>query len=98
MSVTRNLLEFPAGSLVRVVEIRGALSARVREHLSAYGIIPGTLLTVLRHLPLTLLAVEHAELALETEVAQEIRAVPAGWSCAGGESQAHAARVKETRG
>ena len=69
----KTLLDFPAKSRVRVVGIPDDLPHELRSHLSAWGLSPGTILTVLGHRPVTRLAVEHAELALENSVAAVVQ-------------------------
>lgn len=44
-------------------------TAELRERLLAYGLIPGQTLRVLAQKPLTVVQVEHTELALERELA-----------------------------
>ncbi|AJP49190.1 hypothetical protein PG1C_13645 [Rugosibacter aromaticivorans] len=48
------------------------LALDLRGHLSAWGLTPGTLITLLAHHPVTRIAVEHAELALEDVIARAI--------------------------
>ncbi|MBW7903883.1 MAG: ferrous iron transport protein A [Rhodocyclaceae bacterium] len=56
------------GGDVAVVGFAGG-AAELRERLLAYGLIPGRTLRVLAQKPLTLVQVEHTELALERELA-----------------------------
>jgi Fe2+ transport system protein FeoA len=42
-------------------------------HLQAYGLVPGRLVRVLQHAPVTVVQVEHCEIALENELACQIR-------------------------
>jgi Fe2+ transport system protein FeoA len=70
---TKNLLDFPAKSQVRIIGIPDDLPHELRSHLSAWGLTPGTIVTVLGHRPVTRLAVEHAELALENSVARAVQ-------------------------
>jgi Fe2+ transport system protein FeoA len=48
------------------------LSASQRAHLQAYGLAPGCRLRVLRHKPVTIVLIDHLELALETQLAGSI--------------------------
>lgn len=68
----KSLLDFPATSQVRVVGIPDDLPHELRSHLSAWGLTPGTIVTILGHRPVTRLAIEHAELALENSVARAV--------------------------
>jgi Fe2+ transport system protein FeoA len=42
-------------------------------HLQAYGLVPGRYVRVLQHNPVTVVQVEHCEIALEGELAAQIR-------------------------
>ena len=42
-------------------------------HLQAYGLVPGRYVRVLQHTPVTIVQVEHCEIALEDELACQIR-------------------------
>ena len=42
-------------------------------HLQAYGLVPGRFVRVLQHAPVTVVQVEHCEIALENELACQIR-------------------------
>jgi Fe2+ transport system protein FeoA len=57
------------------VQIRG-FSSRVsperRMQLRSYGVMPGRWVSVAQHSPVTVVQVEHTELALETELAREV--------------------------
>ena len=43
-----------------------------RQHLQAYGLLPGRQLTVLSQNPVTIVLVEQTELAFENEIARQI--------------------------
>ena len=70
----KTLLDFPAKSHARVIGIPDNLPAELRAHLSAWGLTPGTRITVLGHRPVTRLSIEHTELALENSVAASVYA------------------------
>lgn len=72
-SAIKTLLDFPAKSQVRVIGVPDDLPHELRSHLSAWGLTPGTVVTILGHRPVTRLAVEHAELALENSVARAVQ-------------------------
>ena len=42
------------------------------NHLRAYGLVPGHCVRVLQHSPVTVVQVEHTELALEGDLARQI--------------------------
>ena len=42
-------------------------------HLQAYGLVPGRFVRVLQHAPVTVVQVEHCEIALELDLARQIR-------------------------
>ena len=46
-----------------------------QAHLQAYGLVPGHWVKVIQHTPVTVLQIEHTELALEQGLARQIRVV-----------------------
>jgi Fe2+ transport system protein FeoA len=68
----RTLAEVCPGAQVRVIDLKG-LSAPSRAKLLALGICPGRCVEVIRHSPVTLVRVEHSELALEAELASGVK-------------------------
>jgi hypothetical protein len=50
-----------------------ALPAGQREQLHGYSILPGRILRVIQHAPVTVVQIEQTELAIETDVARAIR-------------------------
>ncbi len=68
----RTLAEVCPGAQVRIIDLKG-LSAPSRAKLLALGICPGRCVEVIRHSPVTLVRVEHSELALEAELASGVR-------------------------
>jgi len=66
------LRDFAPGSNLLVRGFDSALAPDLRGHLSAWGLMPGTPITLLAHHPVTRIAVEHAELALEDVIADAI--------------------------
>lgn len=66
------LRDFAPGSKLLVLGFNSALAPDLRGHLSAWGLTPGTPITLLAHYPVTRIAVEHAELALEDVIANAI--------------------------
>lgn len=68
----RTLAEVCPGAQVRIVDLE-ELSAPARARLLALGLCPGRCVEVIRHSPVTLVRVEHSELALEAELARGIK-------------------------
>jgi Fe2+ transport system protein FeoA len=66
------LADVPAGAQVRIVGFCPGLSPERRAHLLAYGMTPGYEAKVLQKNPVTIIRVEHVELAMEIELACEI--------------------------
>lgn len=58
----------------RQVKIKGfgALSPAQRQHLQAYGLLPGRAVVVLAQQPVTIVLIEQTELAFETEIARQL--------------------------
>lgn len=59
------------GSVVRVVEI-GEGASSWHERLQAYGIAPGREVTVVQQAPVTVVRVDHVDLAFEAAIARHI--------------------------
>jgi Fe2+ transport system protein FeoA len=70
---TTTLDAVEAGATVRLAEPEASLDSTFREHLAAYGLVPGHRVTVLAQRPMTLVLCDHVELALEREVAAKLR-------------------------
>jgi Fe2+ transport system protein FeoA len=66
------LSDLPLACQGRVVDV-SALPAGQREQLHGYGILPGCILRVIQHAPVTVVQIEQTELAIETDVARAIR-------------------------
>jgi Fe2+ transport system protein FeoA len=65
------LTDLPLDRRARVVDV-SALPAAQREQLQGYGILPGCVLRVTQRTPVTVVQIEHTELAIETEVARAV--------------------------
>lgn len=63
------------GSGARVSDFTG-LDAHWREHLQAYGLAPGRWVQVVQHAPLTVVRIDHTDLALESRLARAILVEP----------------------
>lgn len=66
------LRDFAPGTKLVVCGFDSNLAPDLRGHLSAWGLTPGTPIMLLAHHPVTRIAVEHAELALEDVIAHAI--------------------------
>ncbi len=67
------LADVPLEQRARVVDME-ALPVAQRDQLHGYGILPGCVLRVVQRTPVTVVQIEHTELALETAIAQAMRA------------------------
>jgi Fe2+ transport system protein FeoA len=67
----QNLSEVAVGSTARVLGFADRAAA-YRERLQAYGIAPGRSIRVVQQLPVTVIQVDHTELAFEIELARGI--------------------------
>ncbi len=66
-----NLAQAAAGQQVTITGFE-QLPPQYRQHLEAYGLLPGRNLQVLAQRPLTIVLVEQTELAFETEIARKV--------------------------
>ncbi|MBE0408596.1 MAG: ferrous iron transport protein A [Anaerolineales bacterium] len=71
-SIEMTLKDVPVGCRARVVGFCPGLAAERLAYLQAYGLAPGYWVRVLQHSPVTVIEVEHTELALESELACEV--------------------------
>lgn len=69
MNTIMALTDVPARSRVRIEGFAPDTAHDLRERLLAYGLIPGQHIRVLSQRPVTVLQVEHTELALEKVLA-----------------------------
>jgi len=58
---------------VRVIGFLPGLSAERRSQLQSYGIMPGYRVRVIQQKPVTVIEIEHLEVALERELANKIQ-------------------------
>jgi Fe2+ transport system protein FeoA len=70
--VRLRLTELPPGSRARMADFAPDISAEYKAYLQAYGVIPGHALWLRQHKPVTVIQVEHTELAFEAELAAAI--------------------------
>jgi Fe2+ transport system protein FeoA len=66
------LREASRGVQVRIAGFDVALGARHREYLRAYGLEPGGTIEVIQQHPVTVVQVEHTELALDGRIAAHV--------------------------
>jgi Fe2+ transport system protein FeoA len=66
-----SLARAQVGRMVKVTGF-GKLSPAYRQHLQAYGLLPGRSIQVLAQRPVTIILVEQTELAFETEIASQV--------------------------
>jgi Fe2+ transport system protein FeoA len=67
------LADIRPGCRAKVVGFCQSIPAERRAYLQAYGLAPGYWVTVVQHSPVTVVEVEHTQLALETELACEVQ-------------------------
>ena len=70
-----NLAQAISGKTVKISGF-GALSATQRQHLQAYGLMPGRTVQVIAQQPVTIILIEQTELAFESDVARQIWVEP----------------------
>jgi Fe2+ transport system protein FeoA len=71
----QTLLDVPPGCHVLIEGFAEDLSPTRRSQLQAYGLVPGYWVEVLQHSPVTVVKIEHSELAMENELAQQVKVV-----------------------
>ena len=74
MTSDTTLRDVPVGARVAVAGFGPGISAVQLEQLMSYGLVEGRTIEVLAQRPVTVVQVEHTELALEAGVAQAILA------------------------
>jgi Fe2+ transport system protein FeoA len=67
------LANITPGKQVKVTGFCVGISPARRAHLQAYGLVPGYWVRVLQHAPVTVVQIEHTELAMEVDLACEIQ-------------------------
>ena len=66
------LADVHPGQGAQLMGFAPGLSQERWAHLQAYGLVPGRFVRVLQHAPVTIVQVEHCEIALEDELACQI--------------------------
>lgn len=69
----KTVLNMLPGESATIKEFAPGISSEQKAHLQSYGVVPGHLVQVLRHSPVTILQVDELELALEDKLANSIR-------------------------
>jgi Fe2+ transport system protein FeoA len=67
------LADVTPGATAKIIGFCGKISGERCSHLRAYGLVPGNLVKVLQHSPVTVIQIDHTELAMELELACEIQ-------------------------
>ncbi len=67
------LAETQPGQAVRLCEFAPGMPPERWAHLQAYGLTPGCTVRVVQHNPVTVVQVEQTELAMEDDLARQIR-------------------------
>lgn len=67
------LERLPVGQSAQVEGFLAELPPERRIRLQSYGLVPGAWVLVLQHAPVTVVQIEHLELALENNLASKVR-------------------------
>ncbi|MEA3440188.1 MAG: ferrous iron transport protein A [Chloroflexota bacterium] len=67
------LKDVAKGDLAQIVGFTPAVTAEQKSHLLAYGLVPGYSVRIIQQNPVTVVQVEHLELALEHNLSGEIQ-------------------------
>jgi Fe2+ transport system protein FeoA len=67
------LADISPGRQAKIIGFDSRLPADRHAHLQSYGLIPGYSVRVVQHSPVTIVRVEHLELALERELARQVK-------------------------
>ena len=68
----QRLTDLSAGSEARILGFAPGISIGHKAQLQAYGVVPGNSLWVRQHRPVTVIQIDHTELAFETDLADSI--------------------------
>jgi len=66
------LMDVPPGMKIKVLGFSPGIPKGRQAHLQSYGLTPGSLVQILQQVPITVVQVEHLELALEHALANKI--------------------------
>jgi Fe2+ transport system protein FeoA len=70
------LAQIPAGRWAVVSKFLPGMPAERCAQLRAYGLMPGCQVFILQHTPVTVIRIDHLELALENSLVKEIQVGP----------------------
>jgi hypothetical protein len=66
------LLDVPVGCHIMIEGFAEDIPAGRKSQLQAYGLVPGYWVEVLQHSPVTVVKIEHSEIAMENELARQV--------------------------
>ena len=66
------LADIQPGRSARITGFATSIVPERHAHLRSYGLVPGCMVRVIQHSPVTIIQVEHTELALEGGLAREV--------------------------
>ena len=69
---TSTLADVPPGAQAEVESFLAGLSDERQAHLRAYGLAPGSRVQVKQHRPVTVVQIDHTELAMEAVLARQV--------------------------
>ena len=72
ITVGLQLTDLSVGSKARILDFSPDISTDRKAQLQAYGVVPGNSLWVRQHRPVTVIQIDHTELAFETDLANLI--------------------------
>lgn len=68
-----SLVDVPPGCWAKIVNYSSLISIEKQAHLQAYGLVDGHAVRVIQHSPVTVVQVDHTELALEKSLASAVQ-------------------------
>lgn len=68
-----SLADVPPGCWVKIINYSSSVPIEKQAHLQAYGLVGGHAVRVIQHSPVTVVQVDHTELALEKSLALEVQ-------------------------
>lgn len=72
----RTLSDVPAGETARIAGFTAGFDGGRREQLQAYGLSPGRNVVVVQQRPVTVVRVDHTEIALESDIGTLVEVEP----------------------
>jgi Fe2+ transport system protein FeoA len=71
-NLSMTLADIRPGQEIQVTGFLPQLPNHTQVRLKAYGMVPGVSLTVIQQSPVTIVSIEHLELALENDLARSV--------------------------